>query len=146
MLTTANVSGACARDSSTPVQLNARAAFTSTAALHSHWPSYAETMDDEPDVMNDVALRSVVRCAAVQHIAPYCLTPPTPQFIRPQRVAAAALQHYARNRRQSADAGTPNRQQVCAWCARATSFAFVDLTCFVSGSKSLQLDSTDFDD
>jgi hypothetical protein len=29
--------------------------------VHSHWHSYAETMDDEPDVMNDVALRSVVR-------------------------------------------------------------------------------------
>ena len=44
------------------LQLNARVLLLPiNRCVHSHWHSYAETMDDEPDVMNDVALRSVVR-------------------------------------------------------------------------------------
>ena len=60
--TTASVSGKLARWRMFVQQfmLGEKSGF---GGVRSHFLRYAETMDDEPDVMNDTALRSVVTCA-----------------------------------------------------------------------------------
>ncbi len=75
---------------------------------------YAETMDDEPEEMNDTALRSVVRCAFTSLVLCLKLTHPDIQFLRHRILAAAARRNHASIRRQSAHPGTANEQQIRA--------------------------------
>lgn len=80
-----------------------------SGAVESRCCSYAETMDDEPDVMNDTALRSVVRYDArpsCRRFASHSLV----QLLRPLRFAVTC-QHHPCFRRQSASACAAFEQQ-----------------------------------
>jgi hypothetical protein len=117
----------------------------SSVALKSRCCSYAETMDDEPDVMNDTALRSVVRYdqrPSCRRFASHSLV----QLLRPL-CFAVACQHHPCFRRQSASARAAFEQQA-GIRYRSQVLALTSGSVFSpqTGSKPLKMDTTDFDD